>query len=112
MQPECIAVLEEEQPSFTIDFTTRSGRVFGFPYVCLEYFQHFNDKDPKLKGPDRLIFQFSTAQVHLQGWRLKNLIPLLRHGRLISIIAVDERYQGTSGSNPFVSEINVLENDD
>ena len=57
---------------------------------------------------DRFSFWFSTHDVVLVGWRLSALVPLLRHGRIASIVALDSRYYALAEPKAaFISDIIV-----
>lgn len=61
---------------------------------------------PFLKA--RIRFQSLILPVpFFRGWRLAGLAPLLREGKLASVLAVEARYYGLSSSGPFVSDIRV-----
>jgi hypothetical protein len=86
------------------------GRVYGFPYAHL--LNYVCEKNPVYAAhpdvpPDRFSLTFSTHNVVLLGWRLSGLVPLLRQGKLASVIAVPTRYYGLSKDEPFIADIKV-----
>ncbi len=93
---------------------TSTGRVHGFPYAHLLHFSLEKNPSAALASNepvDRFTFFFSTHEVRLLGWRLFELIPHLRKAELVSVIAVEARYYGLSGSAPFICNIEVIPND-
>jgi len=50
----------------------------------------------------------STHDVVLLGWRLNALVPLIRHGRLASVAALDSPYYPlVQAKEPFICDIVV-----
>jgi hypothetical protein len=108
--PHCIVESDASQLSLAIDFTPPDGRVHGFPYAHLLSYLYEKNPDAALQPdapPDRFSIWFSTHDVVLTGWRLSGLAPLLRQGKLASVLAVEARYYGLSTSGPFVCGIHV-----
>jgi hypothetical protein len=108
--PRCIVEADAKQLSLALDFTPRDGRVHGFPYAHLLSYLYEKNPDATLQPdapPDRFSICFSTHDVVMTGWRLSGLAPLLRQGKLASVLAVEARYYGLSTSGPYVAEIRV-----
>jgi hypothetical protein len=108
--PLCIVESDASHLSLAIDFTPPDGRVHGFPYAHLLSYLYEKNPDAALQPnapPDRFSLWFSTHDVVLTGWRLSGLAPLLRQGKLASVLAVEARYYGLSTSGPFVRDIRV-----
>jgi hypothetical protein len=107
--PICIVESDASHLALAVDFALRDGRVHGFPYAHL--LSYLAEKNPEAAlhsdaPPDRFSLWFSTHDVTLIGWRLSGLAPLLRQGKLASVMAVDARYYELS-TGPFVAEIRV-----
>jgi hypothetical protein len=108
--PRCIVEADAQHLSLAVDFAPRDGRVHGFPYAHLLSYLYEKNPDATLQPdapPDRFSIWYSTHDVVLTGWRLSGLAPLLRQGKLASVLAVEARYYGLSTSGPFVSDIRV-----
>jgi hypothetical protein len=107
-EPRCLE--ENDHPLLTLDFLTRDGRIYGFPYSQLVHY--LLDSNPAVQSgrdapPERLTLLFSTHDVILTGWRLNALRPLLHSARLTALCAADPRYANLAPKMPFVSEITV-----
>ena len=108
--PRCVVQADASHLSLAVDFAPLDGRVHGFPYAHLLSYLYEKNPDATLQPdapPDRFSIWFSTHDVVLTGWRLSGLAPLLREGKVASIVAVEARYYGLSTSGPFVSAIRV-----
>jgi hypothetical protein len=102
---------QPDQLPLAIDFQPQDGRIYGFVYGHLLNFLSEKNPDADLQPDaptDRFSFWFSTHDVVLVGWRLSALVPLLRHGRIASIVALDPRYYALAEPKAaFISEIIV-----
>lgn len=108
--PQCVFVAKEHDASFALEFHKRDGRIHGFPYGhLLNYlFEDNPNADAQSNAPpDRFSLWFSTHDVVVLGWRLEKCSPLLRHGRIIFVRALNPRYCSLATQEPFVSEIVV-----
>lgn len=107
-EPRCIE--ENEHPLLMLDFLTRDGRIYGFPYSQLV--NYLLDPNPETQcggelPPERLTILFSTHDVVIIGWRLHALRPLLQSAKIAAVCAVDHRYANVTRNKPFVAEITV-----
>ncbi|HEY5746231.1 MAG TPA: hypothetical protein VIU12_09165 [Chryseolinea sp.] len=114
--PSIEEVAKDGKVPLAIEFHDKEGRIQGFHYGHL--LNYMCDKNPKAEGDasvpsDRFSFWFSTHDVVVLGWRLSKLAPLVRHGLLEIIRAVDAKFYGVSDEKPFICEIVVsrLENE-
>ena len=57
--------------------------------------------------PDRLQLFFSTHDVTLSGWRLRDFLRLLRDGKVAAVKTGHSRYADLRRDAPFVAEITV-----
>ena len=109
--PQCVLETKADQLSFGIDFHPLDGRIYGF--VCAHLLSYLVEKNPAAElqpdaPADRLSLAFSTHDVVLLGWRLNALVPLIRHGRLASVAALDSRYYAlVQAKEPFICDIVV-----
>jgi len=64
---------------------------------------------PQRRSPpqDRLQIFFSTHDVTLTGWRLRELLRLLRDGKIAAVRTGHARYASLHGDLPFVGEIKI-----
>jgi hypothetical protein len=109
-KPQCVITAEGSHSSLAVDFQSLDGRVHGFPYAHL--LNYICEKNPAYAShpqapPDRFSFAFSTHDVLLLGWRLSGLLPSIRQGKLLSLIAVSDRFYGLSKNEPFICDISV-----
>ena len=103
-------VEENKGHSLCLEFVTRDGRVYGFPYVhLLNYLLEKNPDGSENDPPERLSLWFSTHDVLVLGWRLDALRSLLREGKVACVTAKEPRYANLNAQKPFVGEIVINE---
>ena len=101
---------EGESASSFIEFVTADDRVHGFAYSQLMNYrlEKIPDLEHKSDAPqDRLQLFFSTHDVTLTGWRLREFLRLLREGRVAAVRTGDPRYANLRKNPPFVVSITV-----
>lgn len=102
--------IEESSGSSFIEFVTADDRVHGFAYSQLMNYtlEQIADSDHKTDAPqDRLQLFFSTHDVTLSGWRLREFLRLLRDGKVAAVKTVNPRYLNVHPDAPFVAEIKI-----
>jgi len=104
--------VEESSDSTFIEFVTADDRVHGFAYSQLMNYtlERIAESEQKTDTPqDRLQIFFSTHDVTLSGWRLRDLLRLLRDGKIAAVKTGHARYASLHGDLPFVGEIKITQ---
>jgi hypothetical protein len=79
----------------------------GFPVAQLcHYTLEANAGDDK-DAPERLTLAFHTADVVMTGARLSKLVEAIQRHELTSVSALDARYAGALGKQPWVASIAI-----
>lgn len=92
---------------FAIEFRPDPHRRIGFPMSCLCHYSLDPLGGGELEAPERLSIGFSTADVIVTGARLGKLVEALREHSLEWVAALDPRYAGTIGKQPWVAAITI-----
>jgi len=112
-QLHSFCIKENDGHSLCLEFETRDGRVYGFPYVhLLNYLLEKKEENSDAGNnhpPERLSLWFSTHDVVVVGWRLDGLRFLLREGKVACVTAQEPRYANLNTQKPFVTEIVINE---
>ena len=102
--------IEEGDGSSFIEFVTADDRVHGFACSQLMNYtlEKISESEHKADAPqDRLQLFFSTHDVTLTGWRLRDFLRLLREGKVAAVKTGEARYANLRNDLPFVSEIKI-----
>lgn len=108
-----MTITQEILASVFIEFVTADDRVHGFAYsqlmnYTLEKVPESEHKTQDVNWPqDRLQLFFSTHDVTLSGWRLRDFLRLLRDGKAAAVKTVNARYLNLHPDAPFVAEIKI-----
>jgi hypothetical protein len=102
--------IEESSGSSFIEFVTADDRVHGF--ACSQLMNYTLEKIPESEHksdapPDRLQLFFSTHDVTLSGWRLRDFLRLLRDGKVAAVKTGPARYANLRNDLPYVAEIKI-----
>jgi len=90
-----------------VEFRPDPHTRIGFPWAQLCHYSLDPVGGGELDAPERLTLAFSTADVVVTGARLAKLVDLVNEHDLDSVSALDARYAGTLGSNPWVAKIAI-----
>ena len=107
--------IEESTGSSFIEFVTADDRVHGFAYSQLMNYTLEGIAEPEHKAQDvnrpqdRLQLFFSTHDVTLSGWRLRDFLRLLRDGKVAAVKTGNVRYADLRRDAPFVAEIKIAQ---
>lgn len=104
--------IEESSGSSFIEFVTADDRVHGFAYSQLMNYtlEQIAESERKADAPqDRLQLFFSTHDVTLTGWRLRDFLRLLRDGKVAAVKTGNARYANLRNDLPFVAEIKIAQ---
>lgn len=102
--------IEEGQGASFIEFVTADDRVHGFAYSQLMNYtlEKIPESEHKADVPqDRVQLFFSTHDVTLTGWRLRDFLRLLRDGKVAAVKTCNARYSNLRSNAPFVAEIKI-----
>ena len=102
--------IEESYGSSFIEIVTADDRVHGFAYSQLMNYtlEGIAENEHKADAPqDRVQLFFSTHDVTLSGWRLRDFLRLLRDGKVAAVKTGNARYANVRTDLPFVSEIKI-----
>ena len=102
--------IEEGDGASFIEFVAADDRVHGFAYSQLMNYtlEKISENEHKSDAPqDRLQLFFSTHDVTLTGWRLRDLLRLLRDGKVAAVKTGHARYANLRNDLPFVAEIKI-----
>lgn len=108
----CIEESSGPCASTFIEFVTADDRVHGFACSQLMNYtlEQISENEPKADAPqDRLQLFFSTHDVTLTGWRLRDFLRLLRESKIGAVRTANARYLNLRHDLPFVSEIKIAE---
>jgi hypothetical protein len=103
--------IEESSGASFIEFVTADDRVHGFAYAQLINYrlEKIAENEHEAEAPpDQLDLFFSTHDVTLTGWRLRELLRSLRSGKLAAVKTGPARYAHLRKELPYVAEINVV----
>ncbi len=98
--------------SHFIGFVTADDRVHGFAYSQLMNYtlEKISESEHKADAPqDRVQLFFSTHDVTLSGWRLRDFLRLLRDGKVATVKTGHARYANLRNDLPFVAEIKIAQ---
>jgi hypothetical protein len=104
--------IDESSHSSFIEFVTPDDRVHGFAYSQpMNYtLERIAENEPKADAPpDRLQLFFSTHDVTLTGWRLRDFLRLLRDGKVAAVKTGNARYANLRRDAPYVIEIKIAQ---
>ena len=93
-----------------IEFVTADDRVHGFAYSKLMNYtlEQIEESEPKADAPqDRLQLFFSTHDVTLSEWRLRDFLHPLRDGKVAAVKTGHARYANLRTDLPFIAEIKI-----
>ena len=79
----------------------------GFPVVQLCHYTLGPNPEAGEHSPERLTLAFHTADVVILGARLGQLADLVSAHELKSVTALEPRYAGAVGRQPFVARIEI-----
>ena len=79
----------------------------GFPVVQLCHYTLGPNPEASEHSPERLTLAFHTADVVILGARLGQLADLVSAHELKSVTALEPRYAGAVGKQPFVARIDI-----
>jgi len=72
--------------------------------------EKISENELKTDAPqDRLHLFFSTHDVTLTGWRLRDFLRLLRDGKVAAVKTGHARYANLRNDLPFVAEIKIAQ---
>ncbi|MEW6161411.1 MAG: hypothetical protein AB1813_28615 [Verrucomicrobiota bacterium] len=104
--------IEESSGSSFIEFVTADDRVHGFAYSQLMNYtlEKVAESEHQTDAPqDRLQLFFSTHDVTLTGWRLRDFLRLLRDGKVAAVKTGNARYADLRRDAPYVTEIKIVQ---
>lgn len=104
--------IEESPAASFIEFVTADDRVHGFAYSQLMNYtlEQIAESEHKTDAPqDRLQLFFSTHDVTLTGWRLREFLRLLRDGKVAAVKTGPARYADLRRDAPYVAEIKIAQ---
>ena len=104
--------IEEGEGASFIEFVTADDRVHGFAYSQLMNYtlENISESEHKADAPqDRVQLFFSTHDVTLSGWRLRDFLRLLRDGKVAVVKTGHARYANLRNDLPFVAEIKIAQ---
>ena len=88
-----------------VEFRPDAHTRTGFPAQLCHYTLEDNAGDEA--APERLTLAFHSADVVLVGARLSKLVELVTSNQLGSVNALDARFAGALGNNPWVAKITI-----
>jgi hypothetical protein len=72
--------------------------------------EKISENELKTDAPqDRLQLFFSTHDVTLSGWKLRDFLRLLRDGKVAAVKTGNPRYANLNNTLPFVAEIKIAQ---
>lgn len=103
--------IEESPAASFIEFVTADDRVHGFAYSQLmNYTLEKISENEKADAPqDRVQLLFSTHDVTISGWRLRDFLRLLRDGKVATVKTGHARYADLRRDAPYVVEIKIVQ---
>lgn len=102
--------IEECESATFIEFVTADDRVHGFACSQLMNYtlERITENEHKSDAPqDRLQLFFSTHDVTLTCWRLREFLRLFRESKVAAVKTGHPRYANLRSDAPFVAEIKI-----